>query len=454
MMGSSTKRTALGRAVLAAAAFAVLVVALGAAGARPQATGQSAEPPAPPCPSGGLHVSAGAKLQPLLDAAGSGSVLCLAPGAYSGPLLVRRGVTLQGPRGAVIRSDGTGRTIVVEAAHATLRGFSVEGSGRRYDKMDAAVYVHADSVTVQGLRVRDALFGLVAEQSNGVEFAGNDIAGDATAPVGVRGDGIRLWEVRGSRIVDNRLRDSRDIVIWYSPGNTLARNDVRRSRYANHFMYSSDCVVEGNDYRENIVGVFVMYSHDIALRGNVFADNTVSDGMGLGAKESGNLVIEDNLFAGDNQGIYLDTSPYRKGDFVWARRNTFTLNGAAVTFHSSETDNVFTSNVFQFNGEQVVVEGRGNAQGVRWAGNYFDDYRGYDLDGDGIGDVAYAPRSLSSRLLTDRPELRFFRGTPALRLVDLAAEVLPLLKPETLLTDPKPRMARPPWVRAFERGGR
>ncbi len=441
----------VGRITVIVVAAGLAVAAVGRRpGVHPAHGARTPMAPDAGCPAGATRIPAGAAIQPVLDAARPGSTLCLSPGSYAGPIVIRTALTLRGPRSAVVRSDGHGRTIVVEAARTTLRGFSVSGSGQRYDKMDAAVYVHADSVVVRDLAVRDALFGLVAEQSSGIVFAGNDILGDAATAVGIRGDAIRIWEVRGSRIADNRVRDSRDIVIWYSPGNVLSGNEVRRSRYANHFMYSSNCIVEDNDYRDNIVGVFVMYSHDIALRRNVFADNIVSDGMGLGAKESGNLVVEDNLFAGDNQGIYLDTSPYRAGDFVWVRRNTFALNDAAVTFHSSETRNVFTDNIFQYNRSQVVVEGRGNARGVRWAGNYFDDYRGYDLDGDGIGDVAYAPRSLSAQLVADHPQLRFFRGTVAVRLLDLTAEVLPLLQPETLLTDPRPRTKRPPWVRSIE----
>jgi nitrous oxidase accessory protein len=174
--------------------------------------------------------------------------------------------------------------------------------------------------------------------------------------------------------------------------------------------------------------------------------------MGLGVKESGNLRVEDNRFIGDNQGLYLDTSPFREGDSVWVSGNTFAGNGAAVTFHSSETRNSFTNNVFEFNRTQVAVEGRGNARGVRWLGNYFDDYRGYDLNEDGTGDVPYELRSLSARLVADHPAMQLFRGTIALQLVDVAAEVFPLLQPETMLVDPRPRMARPGWATLTERG--
>ena len=158
-------------------------------------------------------------------------------------------LTLQGPADAVIHSDGSGTTLRVLADSVVLRGFTVDGSGRRYDKMDAAVYLHGRGVEARDLTVRDALFGIIAEQSDGVTIANNHVFGLADLPVGVRGDGIRLWEVRGSLVADNRLEDSRDILVWYSPGNRIARNTVVRSRYATHFMYSDDCVVEDADYR-------------------------------------------------------------------------------------------------------------------------------------------------------------------------------------------------------------
>jgi nitrous oxidase accessory protein len=343
----------------------------------------------------------------------------------------------------VIRSDGEGTTIQVRADSAVLRGFTVAGSGHRYDQMDAAVYVRGNGVAVRELAVRDALFGIVAERSNSVTIANNAVSGLAALPVGIRGDGIRLWEVRASIVEGNRLEDSRDLLVWYSPGNRIVSNTVLRSRYGTHFMYSDDSTIEGNEYRSNVVGVFVMYSRGVTLRNNVMTHNLASTGMGLGVKESGNLIVEANDFVLDRSCVYLDTSPFRDGDSVVVRGNTMARCGTGVTFHSSETHNAFSDNVFQANQTDVAVEGRGTARGVVWRRNYFDDYQGYDLDGDGLGDVAYELRSLSERLVTDHPQLAFFRGTPALRLLDLAAQVFPVLQPETLLIDPQPRMAPP-----------
>ena len=128
----------------------------------------------------------------------------------------------------------------------------------------------------------------------------------------MRGDGIRLWEVRESRIESNRLRDGRDLVVWYSPGNRIASNHVSGGRYGTHLMYSHGNAIEDNRYEGNVVGVFVMYSRDVEIRDNLLARSHGAAGVGLGVKESGNLTVVDNLFLQNTTGTYLDTSPLNK----------------------------------------------------------------------------------------------------------------------------------------------
>jgi nitrous oxidase accessory protein len=359
-----------------------LALACGLVGLVPGATAAGPQPgatrgaPAVERPRDGVVVRAGADLQAALDAAPPGAVLALEPGSYAGPLVVRSRLTIWGPRDAVVRSNGQGTTIDVRADGAELAGFTVDGSGQRFDKTDAAVHVSAVGARVRELSITHALFGIVAEQSRALEIAGNEIVGDAAAPLGLRGDGIRLWETRDSVVEGNVLHHCRDMVIWYSPGNRVTQNAVDGSRYAIHFMYSSDVAIEDNRYVDNIVGVFVMYSHDVALRRNVLAGNLAPDAMGVGAKESGNLVIEGNQIVGDRLGLYLDNSPYRVADVDTIRGNTFALCQVGVTFQSSETRSAFLDSAFRNNQAQVSVEGGGDALGVTWQGNYFDDYEG------------------------------------------------------------------------------
>lgn len=78
--------------------------------------------------------------------------------------------------------------------------------------------------------------------------------------------------------------------------------------------------------------------------------------------------------------------------------------------------------------------------GVTWSGNYFDDYAGYDLDDDGVGDVPYELRSLSNQLISTTPNLALLRGTPALALVDAATHLDPLYQPAPVLIDRAPKL--------------
>ena len=76
-------------------------------------------------------------------------------------------------------------------------------------------------------------------------------------------------------------------------------------------------------------------------------------------------------------------------------------------------------------------------------GNRYSDYEGYDLDEDGVGDVAYEVKALSSELTESRPALKFFHGTAAMGLVDVVARAMPMLASHKLLVDPAPLARRP-----------
>src|SRR5512145_509462 len=161
------------------------------------------------------RVAAGEDLARRLAEAAPGSTLCLEAGAWQGPLRVGAGVTLSGPREAVLAGGDTVVTLAGEGA--ALVGVTVEGSGARFDRLDAAVFVTADGARVEDVAIRGALFGVRAERVSRLVIRGNEIRGNPERPFGLRGDGIRLWEVRDSRVADNRLAHGRDLVAWYAP---------------------------------------------------------------------------------------------------------------------------------------------------------------------------------------------------------------------------------------------
>lgn len=371
-----------------------------------------------------------------------GSAVCLRPGVYPEHITVDRGITLWGPRDAIIRSDGTGTTVRATGRGTRLLGFTIEGSGSRYDKMDSALHIQGEDIQAEGLFIRRAVFGVNVERSSRVALRGNVIQGSGEAALGLRGDGIRFWEVTDSGIERNFVTDSRDLVIRYTKRIRIAGNVSTRGRYGLHLMYSSDAALEGNRSLGNVVGTFIMYSRDVRYRRNLIAASAGAAGIGLGMKESGNVTVEDNVSLRNTVGLYLDTSPLQLGDANTFRHNAFRLCNVGTIFHSSQRGNVFSENSFRDNLEQVRVEGGGDALGTLWEGNDFDDYAGFDFDSDGQGDVPYELYSLSGDLQSRFPELAFFRGTMALGLVDAVTHILPLLKPRPLLVDKRPALRR------------
>jgi nitrous oxidase accessory protein len=426
------------RALLARLLLPLLLAGCTRAGVAPAS---EAAFPAPARPEPCRDVPAGSALQPRVDAAGPGEALCLGPGEYRGPVSLPAGVTLWGPREAVVRSSGEGTTVRLVGEGARLLGVTVDGSGGRFDTLDAAVLVRASGTAVEGVLIRNAVFGILTERSRGVSLRGNHVVGTGGPALGMRGDGIRLWETQESLIEDNRVEASRDLVVWYSSRNRLRRNTVTAGRYGTHFMYSHDNVVEDNRFLGNEVGLFIMYSRNISLRGNLLADATGAAGIGLGVKESGNITAVDNRLVHNTVGLYLDSSPLQLEDENLFEGNVFRLGDVGVLFHSSPRRNTFRGNSFRDNHSPAQVEGGGDALEVAWAGNDFDDYAGYDLDGDGVGDVPYELRSLSDELVARYPDLAFFRGSTPLALISAAGRVVPLFAPRTVLRDEAPRMS-------------
>ncbi|MBM4063717.1 MAG: hypothetical protein FJ265_21855, partial [Planctomycetes bacterium] len=346
----------------------------------------AAAPVPPPRPAAGIEVPPGAPLQAAIDAAAPGSTLLLLPGEHAGPVRIEKPLHLWGGAAAVVRGT-QGSTVRVRTNGASLRGFTVAGSGQRFDLMDGGVSLQGEDLVAEGLTVRESLFGILVEGCKRARVLGNTVLGTGLPAMGLRGDGIRLWETSDSEVAGNRVVDSRDVVVWYSSRNRLVRNEVVRSRYGTHFMYSHENVVEDSRFVEDEVGVFVMYSRDVVLRRNLLARAGGAAGIGLGLKEAGNVVVEDNWFLANTTGIYADASPLDPAHWNRYLRNVVRFAETAVHLHAAIKRSEFRDNQFRDNGAVVKVGGQGDALGCTFAGNHYDSYQGYDLDGDGFGDV-------------------------------------------------------------------
>ena len=129
----------------------------------------------------------------------------------------------------------------------------------------------------------------------------------------------------------------------------------------------------------------------------------------------------------DRVGINLDTSPTRQDLHHHHRRNILAFNDVGVAFMPAVRNNRFESNAFVENIENVAIMGGGAFEGqnsftVDGRGNYWSDYRGFDLDADGVGDIEYRATGLFEDLMDREPKLRFFLFSPAQQVRGRLAE--------------------------------
>jgi nitrous oxidase accessory protein len=364
-----------------------------------------------------------------------GDTVVVAAGVYrESGLEIRVPLTLVGQPGSVL--DGEGRQILtVRADGVTIRGLTLRQVAPSFTEDRAAIRL--DSVAncvVADNRLLDTFFAIYASRSSGCVVRGNLIEGRARRQAEA-GNAIHLFSSRGFTVAGNRISGHRDgIYLEFSPGATITGNDSRRNvRYGLHFMYSDSCEYRRNVFAGNVSGVAVMYSHRITMIGNRFEDNWGPAAYGLLLKEIKDSRIEGNILARNTVGLFAESA-----DRASVVDNQFLDNGWAVRLMADATDDVFRGNRFAGNTFDVATNSRSSSTS-EFTGNYWDGYRGYDLDRDGFGDVPFRPVRLASVLVEQNEPMLILLRSFFLDLLEAAERVMPVLTPDAL-ADRRPLM--------------
>lgn len=377
--------------------------------------------------------------QQLVDAAPAGSVLKPPPGSYAGPVVLSKPLIIEGGGQVTIDAGDKGTVFSLETNGATLRGLHLTGSGDSHDTDDSCLDVRGHRNLIENVTIDNCLFGIDLKQADDNVVRGNRVR-SKPVDLGVRGDGIRLWYSKRNLIEANEVFDSRDMVAWYSNENTFRGNVGRRSRYSIHFMFANDNVVEANRFYDNAVGVYFMYTEGGIARNNVISHATGAAGMAIGFKEASGTLIEGNEIIYCAVGIGSDLSPFQPDSKITIRGNRIAYNGIGILFNSELGGNEMLGNDFEGNITHVAY-GAGRSATTRnsWSGNYWDDYQGFDRNGDGVGDTPHDLLAFADSIWMDTPAARFFKSAPALELIDFLERLAPFSTPDRLLKDDTPR---------------
>ncbi len=381
-------------------------------------------------------------LQEAIDNAPAGSILKLPKGVYKGSIIIKKPISIIGKEdGVIIDGEGTGTVIEIDSAYVTLKNLTITGSGDRHDKLDAAIKLsNSKQSEISDCIIKDSLFGIDVSMTNNSIISNNYIT-SKVVPLGLRGDGLRLWYSNENIITKNKLVKSRDMVVWYSHGNEISENFGEHNRYSLHFMYAGKNYVRNNTYQFNSVGIFFMYSKDTIAIGNTVKSSLGATGMGIGLKDVSNFTLKDNTVIYCAQGLYIDRSPFEPDTKNWIENNKILYNSEALHFHSLSENNVIKGNNILGNIEDIINDSRGSKTDENEiVGNYWDNYEGFDKDGDNIGDTPHKVYQYADQLWAYNPDVKFFYGSPVITLLNFLAKLAPFSQPIFLMQDKKPKL--------------
>lgn len=381
------------------------------------------------------------ELETALAEAEQGAHLHLEAGEHPGGIIIDRSIVLTGDPGAVLEGGSRGSVLTVASPGVTVQGLTLRNGGARIGDHDAGVFVEkgADAARIVDNRIHARGFGIWVDGTPDVAVVGNHITGDTGLRSQDRGNGIHLYNVTGATVADNLVVETRDgIYIDVSNENRLLNNRLYDQRYGIHYMFSHQNEVVGNRSRGNRAGFALMSSRFLEVH-----DNHAQDDERYG------FLLNDvtySSFTGNTAiGIRHGTTPGTgrtipgaegKALFVYnAQHNTFRDNllaGTDIGIHltaGSEGNEIYRNALVNNRTQVMYVATREQEWSVDGEGNFWSDYVGWDLAGDGIGDTPHEPNDSVDRLLWTYPMARVLMNSPAVQLLRWVQREFPVLRP-------------------------
>ncbi len=389
-----------------------------------------------------LHVGEEKQFKSIGEAlaqARDGDVIVVYKGVYEESLLLDKRVHLKGIGKPVIEWEGSDNPFMpsernfligIKASGVIVEGFTIKHKKAGRKRAIGIIVENAEKVVIRENSILDTSIGVRVINSEGVVIENNLIEGEKDLDVNQRGNCIDLTGSNKAVILNNKLRFCKDgIYMEVSHEGRVENNFIENSRYSIHTMWVDKGIWRNNVTKGNLLGMAIMYTKRAVIENNLAVGNTTHGILLIQAERS---IIKNNTVIGNSCGIY----------FFGAYKNE--LKGNLIMNHligiwslAASEANVIEGNSFINNGVQVRFISTKKKE--EWKGNFWSDYLGWDMNGDGVGDVPYESGSYVDYILWRYPLSKFLFTSPALQTITFLEKQFPVFEASKIV-DPKPLM--------------
>ncbi len=370
-----------------------------------------------------------------IAAAEQGDTIEVFPGIYrEGNIIIQKQIYLTGKNYPVLDGQSKYELLTIAAKHVTIEGFRIINSGRSsIEDLAGIKCLDAHHVTIRNNILDHTFFGIHLSNTNYSLISNNRLHTQAANEYEL-GNGIHLWKCNHARITGNSISGHRDGIYFEFVTQSLIinNNSNKNMRYGLHFMFSNDDRYEYNTISNNGAGVAVMYSSHVTMLHNHFTQNWGASSYGLLLKDMRDSKVQFNEFTGNTSGIYMEGTSR-----ILFEKNIFRANGWAIKLQASCDGNTFINNNFLSNTFDISTNGELVLNTID--NNYWDKYKGYDLDRDHVGDIPYFPVNIFTMVVDRVPAAMMLWRSFLVLLLDNAEKIVPAITPKNL-KDHQPAM--------------